>query len=83
MKRVPILWLLLLILTSCAGGGVLNTSELVPPMQPDYTDITLPANIAPLNFKLEGADALELEIRGSHAYRFKSGGPTLRFPMKK
>lgn len=83
MKRVPILWLLFLILTSCAGGGVLNTSELVPPMQPDYTDITFPANIAPLNFKLEGADALELEICGSHAYRFKSGGPTLRFPMKK
>ena len=30
-------------------------SESLPSIFPDYTDVTLPVNIAPLNFKLPGA----------------------------
>jgi len=82
MKRTLVLIAFAIILASCTEGRTYTMFEGVPPMFPDYTDITLPQNIAPLNFKLEGADALQLEIEGTRTYRFKSGGPELRFPMK-
>ena len=82
MKRWLTYSVWILILAACARDGAFREAG-TPPMLPDYTDITLPVNIAPLNFELEGADALRLEIEGSRPYRFKAGGAQLRFPMKK
>lgn len=57
MKRIKILIMVLvaLNLASCAPapGNAEMCNEQVP-MYPDYTDITIPANIAPLNFLLRG-----------------------------
>ena len=50
-------FLLIIIITafySCnskPGGNVRELNEL-PVIDPDYTDVTVPANIAPLNFKI-------------------------------
>ena len=82
MKRWLTYSVWILILAACARDGAFREAG-TPPMLPDYTDITLPVNIAPLNFELEGADALRLEIEGSRPYRFKAGGAQLRFPLKK
>ncbi|MBQ1830978.1 MAG: hypothetical protein II112_01255 [Bacteroidales bacterium] len=82
MKRWLTYSVWILILAACARDGAFREAG-TPPMLPDYTDITLPVNIAPLNFEMEGADALRLEIEGSRPYRFKAGGAQLRFPMKK
>ena len=48
------------IVHSCAPTPE-NVREVksLPTIYPDYTDITIPANIAPLNFKIRGkADAV-------------------------
>ena len=49
----------LLLLCSCGGwreaGG---SSSDVPPIFPDYVGVTVPANIAPLNFEIADASHL-------------------------
>ena len=82
MKRWLLHIVLVLILAACAREGAFRQAGSTPPMLPDYTDITLPINIAPLNFQLEGADALRLEIEGNRSYRFKSSGAKMRFPLR-
>ena len=82
MKRTLAYITLVLLLAACGGRQNCTPSGSAAPMMPDYTDITLPCNIAPLNFEVEGADALRLEIVGGQSYRFRSRGPQLRFPMK-
>ena len=82
MKRTLAYITLVLLLAACGGRQNCTPSSSAAPMMPDYTDITLPCNIAPLNFEVEGADALRLEIVGGQSYRFRSRGPQLRFPMK-
>ena len=82
MKRWLTYSVWILILAACVREGAFREAG-TPPVLPDYTDITLPVNIAPLNFELESADALRLEIEGSRTYRFKAGGSQLRFPMQK
>jgi hypothetical protein len=40
--------------------------EELPPIYPDYTDVTIPYNIAPLNFLLRGKpDAVEVRLKGA------------------
>jgi WD40-like Beta Propeller Repeat len=46
----PIIFLLLLFSCSNKPHGDITLSELAPIMEPDYSDITIPPNIAPLNF---------------------------------
>ena len=82
MRRTLAYITLVLLLAACGGRQNCTPSGSAAPMMPDYTDITLPCNIAPLNFEVEGADALRLEIVGGQSYRFRSRGPQLRFPMK-
>lgn len=57
MRGKCCLLLCLLIFAGCSGN-VAITGEIneVPAIFPDYTDVTIPANIAPLNFKLEKKD---------------------------
>ncbi len=53
------------------------------PMYPDYTDIRIPANIAPLNFLLRNdADAMRVTIKGeSKELRFSFGKKAM-FPLE-
>jgi len=56
--------------------GVLNEQ---PPIMPDYKDVTIPPNIAPLNFKLLGTDScssarLLISIGGVQRVKSASGG---------
>ena len=79
-------WVLIgvaLLLTSCGLSFSDTAAEQEPMLFPDYTDITLPVNIAPLNFSVEGADALRLEIEGRESHLFKANGSEMRFPMKR
>lgn len=82
MKQTFFYLALVLMLVSCTGGRAYTVREQVPPLLPDYTGITLPCNIAPLNFRLEGAGRIELDIQGRGQYHFRSNGPQLRFPLK-
>lgn len=53
MKNNYIYGLIWLILSSCNGGiPDSKKTDLIPSIFPDYSEVTIPSNIAPLNFKL-------------------------------
>lgn len=69
MKKITYI-LILVLLVACvpSPSDVKKTSEEVP-MYPDYTDITIPVNIAPLNFLLRNeADAVCVYANGEEIY---------------
>ena len=70
---------LLLILSGCSEGPSYLAGGV---MFPDYTDITIPFNIAPLNFRIGEAQQVCLTASGRGTYNFKSKGELLSFPMK-
>lgn len=84
MKRIIIILTAALTLFSCGQPSLQDYKACPeqPPLFPDYTDITLPCNIAPLNFQLEDAAALSVIIRGKKEYQFHSRSRQLRFPVK-
>ncbi len=81
--RLSIIFICISVLVSCTGGGESVQSASAARIFPDYTGIAIPANIAPLNFKLEGASAILLEIKGDKSYRFRSAGETINFPLRR
>ncbi|MEG1728441.1 MAG: hypothetical protein RR280_02715 [Bacteroidaceae bacterium] len=46
---------LLLLFGSCNNERATKRSHTMPPIFPDYKGVTIPPNIAPLNFEIEGA----------------------------
>jgi hypothetical protein len=51
---------------SCGQPGNIRAIDELPPIYPDYTDITIPYNIAPLNFLLRNKpDAVEIKLKGA------------------
>lgn len=54
MKNHIISLFLLILVSACSEQvSVAHFSDAQAPIYPDYSDVTIPANIAPLNFKLE------------------------------
>ena len=51
------------------------------PIYPDYTDVTIPYNIAPLNFMIEEADGLQVIVRGETDSLVVSGTNKACFPI--
>lgn len=84
MRRV--LYILLLVVMVACGrapmGGYRQCPSL-PPMFPDYADITIPCNIAPLNFEIDSVESIEVLIKGEQDWLFESRGSTMRFNERK
>lgn len=73
--------LLMGLVCSCRHPAVVSDAD--NGMFPDYTDIVIPCNIAPLNFRINGADRIEVNVRGRSQYSFKCRGDLMKFPMKR
>lgn len=55
-------------LNGCDRPRDVKDSDELPPIYPDYTNITIPVNIAPLNFVFrQGITKADVEIQGKHA----------------
>lgn len=57
---------LLLLVTSCGAPQIPSQStpvDALPSIMPDYTDVTIPSNICPLNFCLQEAECSEVVAR--------------------
>jgi len=54
-RRVIYLIILPLLLSNCGNkpNGNISISELAPHIEPDYSNIIIPPNIAPLNFMIK------------------------------
>lgn len=59
--------------------------DALPPVFPDYTDVTVPANISPLNFKMtDGSDAVRVRFNGGGGEVIVSGSNgKVRIPPSK
>ena len=87
MKRLFILFvtaLLLPVSVSCVheprGAQPADTEARI---WPDYRDVTIPCNIAPLNFRIEDtARAYRCVAGGNHGRPVFTVGRTVRFPLK-
>ena len=76
--------LLALLVAACTPGGWQEASpiEEAPALYPDYTDIVIPCNIAPLNFNiLNAADACVAVLSGPDG-ELVLRGPEIRIPEK-
>ena len=84
IKKILIIILLFLAL-SCSGPVPDCNKQLssCPVLFPDYTDITIPCNIAPLNFYVKGSDRISVLVKGKSEYRFSSRSSLIEFPLKK
>lgn len=74
MKRRDILTLVLLVLlTACTPTpSDVKQSGQEAEIYPDYKDVTIPVNIAPMNFLVRGADAVEVKA-GDLTVRSRGG----------
>ena len=74
-------------LVTCKTDNYDNISELgrVPVIEPDYSGVTIPQNIAPMNFIiLEDGEFFKITAKSSNGTKlvFKSSGGIVRFPLK-
>ncbi len=84
MKRIPLILLTLVLLTSCGKKYSVPSSSVdyaaKATTYPDYNDVTIPPNIAPLNFRLieEGAKKVVVEYRGKSTELVSGAGKDLK-----
>ncbi|MBQ8098046.1 MAG: PD40 domain-containing protein [Bacteroidaceae bacterium] len=75
---------LLTLLMGCSYGDARDKATEKAPIFPDYTDVTVPANIAPLNFSISGAKHLKATLTGTNGEELKlKGSDYIDIPLKK
>lgn len=74
-----------LVCTACASHPEQVTKVSEPaPIYPDYADVTIPYNIAPLNFLLRNdASALQVTVSGQKESLTVNGDRKVCFPLRK
>lgn len=86
MKNVFRLLTCIVLLNACTPHPEHVADTTIPaPIYPDYTDITLPPNIAPLNFLLRNdADAVQVTVKSrTDSLTVNCRGNRVRFPEKR
>ena len=78
-NRFIIISLMALLLAGCTSRTVGPDSGFFP----DYRDITIPCNIAPLNFRVGNADKIRVSVKGCGGeYVFTGRKGLVKFPLK-
>ena len=73
-----------LVLMACSGPADVRISHELPPIYPDYTDVTIPVNVAPLNFMMrDSTDKMIVLIEGSNSSVTARGNGKISIPVKK
>ncbi len=76
--------LLITLLASCGSPKDATVSEELPPIYPDYANVTIPVNIAPLNFLLRNhPDAVEVSLKGENSNLLIRSKHKVQFPEGK
>ena len=66
------------------AGCSRHAADSVSGLFPDYSDITVPCNIAPLNFRVADAGRIRVAIKGEAGdYSFTGHGGLVKFPLRK
>lgn len=80
-----ILILFILSLSSCSGNRKdIENVDSFPAISPDYVNVTIPPNIAPLNFMMKGAEKTSVIIEGKGGtITARSSGNKVAIPIGK
>lgn len=74
--------LMLMLMASCTERQAGEKADVWPDIFPDYIGVTVPQNIAPLNFQVEGAEEMLAVIENSGGQRTEvRGGSHIEVPM--
>lgn len=86
----PFTWLLtcftIILFSSCTSWETpVDIVEAVPVIFPDYKEVTVPCNIAPLNFMVEGTDRIQtsFSLDGNEKLKVAGEEGVIRIPLKK
>ena len=81
LKTHKCLWgfIVLLFSISCNQTENMFVSEELPPIYPDYINITIPYNIAPLNFVFREAQRVEVTLEGQSGTMRRMGKDKIQF----
>ncbi len=71
---------LMLCLAGCTEPQAAADTDSLPPIFPDYVDVTVPPNIAPLNFRVEGADRLRADFAANQRRLTVTGDDEICIP---
>jgi len=80
MKRIIAFFALLPLLMSCGAGSPTDAelTDRLPRIYPDYKGVTIPADIAPMNFNIVGNDpdyeGLYVVVKGSRGGEMRTAG---------
>ena len=84
MRRLILFTFIGFILMSCSKPENVKLIHVPPPIYPDFIDVTIPVNIAPLNFLMRNKpDKMVLTIRGSNDSITVNGKQKIEIPIKK
>jgi hypothetical protein len=84
MKKLLYLQIVMLsILSACGGPQGFITEQTPPPIYPDYPGVTIPVNIAPLNFMISGAGWLRVNLSVGGLSMDLKGPGRIRIPIRK
>lgn len=73
-----------LILWSCSKPENVKYNHELPPVYPDYIDVVIPVNIAPLNFLLRNdPEKMVVVIKGTNDSIIVAGNQKIAIPLKK
>lgn len=85
MKKITLYICLMLCLAAC-GSSVTSPEPVdqLPDIYPDYTYVTIPAGIAPMNFNFLGEyKRIDVEVTGGKSGRIHINDKEISFPQKK
>lgn len=84
MRILILTYLFGVLFFACNETGYVTISHAYPPIYPDYIDVTIPANIAPLNFLMrDSAEKLLVTIEGQNQSIRLKGKNKVQVPLKK
>ena len=68
---------------SCGNTDTELFIDEFPPIYPDYINVTVPYNIAPLNFMIRDAKGIEVTLKGKSGQMLFTGKSKIQFPQNR
>lgn len=83
MKARCLFILCILLLVSCTKREAKDRVDALPVIFPDYIGVTVPENICPMNFSVQGADQIRVIVKNEKGESLDvSGKDHVEFPVK-
>lgn len=84
LQRLSVLLFSVLVASCSSWMNPESVLDVEPSVFPDYKDVTIPCNIAPMNFMVEGADRIQavISVDGQETLKVSGKEGVIRIPLK-